>query len=76
MPLSRLFQRADDGIRTHDIQLGKLALYQLSYVRVPKSFYPRHKKVPRAASEIVMTRLGGDERRNALWGRGGRTRIR
>jgi hypothetical protein len=26
-------ERADDGIRTHDIQLGKLALYQLSYVR-------------------------------------------
>ena len=25
--------RAGDGVRTHDIQLGKLALYQLSYAR-------------------------------------------
>ncbi len=25
---------ADDGLRTRDLQLGKLALYQLSYVRV------------------------------------------
>jgi hypothetical protein len=27
-------KRADDGLRTRDLQLGKLALYQLSYVRV------------------------------------------
>jgi hypothetical protein len=27
------FSRADDGARTHDPQLGKLMLYQLSYVR-------------------------------------------
>ena len=27
---------ADDGLRTRDLQLGKLALYQLSYVRVSK----------------------------------------
>ena len=26
-------RRADDGLRTRDLQLGKLALYQLSYVR-------------------------------------------
>ncbi len=26
-------KRADDGLRTRDLQLGKLALYQLSYVR-------------------------------------------
>lgn len=26
-------KRADDGGRTRDLQLGKLALYQLSYVR-------------------------------------------
>ena len=25
--------RADDGSRTRDLELGKLALYQLSYVR-------------------------------------------
>ncbi len=28
------YNRADDGLRTRDLQLGKLALYQLSYVRV------------------------------------------
>ncbi len=27
-------KRADDGLRTRDLQLGKLALYQLSYVRM------------------------------------------
>jgi cytochrome c biogenesis protein CcmG/thiol:disulfide interchange protein DsbE len=27
--------RADDGSRTRDLELGKLALYQLSYVRAP-----------------------------------------
>jgi hypothetical protein len=26
--------KADDGSRTRDLELGKLALYQLSYVRV------------------------------------------
>jgi hypothetical protein len=32
------YNRADDGLRTRDLQLGKLALYQLSYVRVRKDF--------------------------------------
>ena len=27
------FQRAGDGTRTHDVQLGKLAFYQLNYAR-------------------------------------------
>jgi hypothetical protein len=31
-------RRADDGLRTRDLQLGKLALYQLSYVRVRRHF--------------------------------------
>ena len=31
--LPGLFFRADDGDRTRDPQLGKLMLYQLSYVR-------------------------------------------
>jgi hypothetical protein len=30
----KCYNRADDGLRTRDLQLGKLALYQLSYVRV------------------------------------------
>ena len=32
---SGLSDEADDGPRTRDPQLGKLVLYQLSYVRVP-----------------------------------------
>ena len=32
---ARLAVRADDGDRTRDPQLGKLMLYQLSYVREP-----------------------------------------
>jgi hypothetical protein len=28
------YNRADDGLRTRDLQLGKLALYLLSYVRI------------------------------------------
>ena len=32
------YNRADDGLRTRDLQLGKLALYQLSYVRVRGDF--------------------------------------
>jgi hypothetical protein len=28
---------AGDGTRTHDVQLGKLAFYQLNYARVPGS---------------------------------------
>ena len=33
-----LKNRADDGLRARDLQLGKLALYQLSYVRVKEYF--------------------------------------
>ena len=32
---------ADDGSRTRDLELGKLALYQLSYVRMLKISYSR-----------------------------------
>jgi hypothetical protein len=35
------YNRADDGLRTRDLQLGKLALYQLSYVRVKEYFSTR-----------------------------------
>ena len=31
-------RRADDGSRTRDLELGKLALYQLSYVREGPGF--------------------------------------
>ena len=33
VPLSRMVPEAGDGVRTHDPQLGKLMLYQLSYAR-------------------------------------------
>ena len=38
--------RADDGARTRDLNLGKVALYQLSYIRVatqqslPEPYWP------------------------------------
>jgi hypothetical protein len=32
--LDRVTVRAGDGIRTHDVQLGRLTLYQLSYSRI------------------------------------------
>ena len=33
MFLALEYRKADDGSRTRDLELGKLALYQLSYVR-------------------------------------------
>jgi hypothetical protein len=33
LSVSRGLAKADDGVRTRDPQLGKLMLYQLSYVR-------------------------------------------
>ena len=33
LPIELLPRGAGDGIRTHDINLGKVALYQLSYAR-------------------------------------------
>ena len=33
MLTNHFFFKAGDGIRTRDIQLGKLVLYQLSYTR-------------------------------------------
>ena len=37
-PRFRAFRQAGDGARTHDPQLGKLMLYQLSYARVVGTF--------------------------------------
>ena len=40
-----LFLRADDEARTRDLNLGKVALYQLSYVRAATgSCFPRREK--------------------------------
>src|SRR5262249_45998703 len=48
-----IFFRAGDRPRTGDVQLGKLAFYQLNYARVPL-------KLARAASEL---HAGGRARR-------------
>ena len=36
-----LFTRAGDRTRTGDVQLGKLAFYQLNYAREPNKLAPR-----------------------------------
>ncbi len=41
-------EKADDGSRTRDLQLGKLTLYQLSYVRTGGGFYGRNDAIGRA----------------------------
>ena len=47
--------QADDGVRTRDPQLGKLMLYQLSYVRVSK-------RVPHSLQQgIAEKRLQADD---------------
>jgi hypothetical protein len=43
--------RADDGIRTRDPHLGKVMLYQLSHVRVPRLRPPR-RRTYRVRSEL------------------------
>ena len=40
--------RAGDGTRTRDIKLGRLALYQLSYSRIPEAYRDR----PRPTSRV------------------------
>jgi hypothetical protein len=42
-PIILPFRKAGDRIRTGDIQLGKLTLYQLSYTRILRSSLPRGK---------------------------------
>ena len=43
MPQTRMNSEAGDGARTHDPQLGKLMLYQLSYAREARILaVPRH----------------------------------
>src|SRR6185437_14018881 len=50
--ISSDFQRAGDGTRTHDVQLGKLAFYQLNYARVSTTY-----SSPRARSTHAPTPL-------------------
>ena len=53
---------AGDGIRTRDIQLGRLELYQLSYTRLAPT--------SRAPSPRTSLRLGGEGRIRTFEGRG------
>jgi hypothetical protein len=61
-------RRADDGLRTRDLQLGKLALYQLSYVRASGYFStpdvassPEY--TPRAVRESGLDAMSGTGQR-------------
>ncbi len=49
--------RADDGSRTRDLELGKLALYQLSYVRVAADSRTRS-NLPRVSGRSFVVFLG------------------
>jgi Flp pilus assembly pilin Flp len=49
-------RQADDGVRTRDPQLGKLMLYQLSYVRVSKK-----STAPSLQQGIAEKRLQADD---------------
>src|SRR3954451_9193030 len=46
---------AEDGVRTRDLNLGKVALYQLSHFRSKRSFHPW--VVPRARIELATPRF-------------------
>src|SRR5215204_4795387 len=54
-PWLRGFSEAGDGARTHDPQLGKLMLYQLSYARVAAILAPDE---ARGRRRSVAPRLG------------------
>ena len=58
--------KAGDGTRTHDPQLGKLMLYQLSYTRVG-GILARKVRVFSASLVTHETNVGG--RMSALWGK-------
>ena len=57
-PAERGFLEADDGDRTRDPQLGKLMLYQLSYVRARPTIAPLPR--PPAPRRMLRTRDGTD----------------
>ena len=48
-----LFLRADDEARTRDLNLGKVALYQLSYVRLRLPFGAPNRRATRTLADIV-----------------------
>ena len=52
---------AGDGIRTRDIDLGKVALYQLSYSRpIENHYFP---SLARRLSNLRLTRCGSPDKR-------------
>jgi hypothetical protein len=52
---------AGDGIRTRDIDLGKVALYQLSYSRLNQTFI-----FPRALGQCQTPLSQGNSRKTAI----------
>ena len=46
-------RRAGDGTRTRDIKLGRLALYQLSYSRVPEAYRTGSLATRRPAPQLL-----------------------
>ena len=50
--------QAGDGVRTHDIQLGKLALYQLSYTRATPALHPRYTRATRPNANVKEPQIG------------------
>jgi hypothetical protein len=52
-------QRAGDGIRTHDNDVGNVVLYQLSYTRIARI---AHSRAVQAAMRSVKNRIIGQAR--------------
>jgi hypothetical protein len=52
-------QRAGDGIRTHDNDVGNVVLYQLSYTRIA---WIAHGRAAQAALRSVKNRIIGQAR--------------
>src|SRR6185437_2446876 len=64
-------QRAGDGTRTHDVQLGKLAFYQLNYARVSSRYAPHRIASTRPALRTPADTLTFDNRpRTVVEGQG------
>ena len=72
---TRRNRRADDGARTRDLKLGKLALYQLSYVRIGVNATrdvsrerPREDRLKEAPALARNHSLGSTPGRSRPWG--------
>src|SRR2546423_2327324 len=57
LPSLRFFTRAGDRTRTGDVQLGKLAFYQLNYAREINQLTPRSRKRKRRRTASSLRKL-------------------